>query len=75
MPRYHFDLESDLTLFRDEKGSEMLDDQTAQEELLTVLGDLVRIMTASRVQDEVTSLVRDQVGTVIFGVKLSLLEA
>ena len=72
MPRYHFDLEGDLTLFRDGKGSDLLDDQTAQEAALLVLGDIVRIMVASRVQDEVKTLVRNQVGTVVFGVKLSL---
>ena len=72
MPRYHFDLESDLTLFRDGKGSELLDDQTAQEAALLVLGDIVRIMVASRVQDEVKTLGRNHVGTVVFGVKLSL---
>ena len=75
MPRYHFDLESDRELYRDERGSEMSDDDTARDEALLVLGDIVRIMIASRVQHEVTSLVRNQTGTVIFGVKLSLVKA
>ncbi len=73
MPRYHFDLESDLRLFRDEKGSEMIDDQTAREEALIVIPDIVRTMLADRGQHDVTSLVRDQIGKTIFGVKLSLL--
>ncbi len=75
MPRYHFDLKSDLQLFRDEKGSEMLDDEAAREEAIMMLGDIVRIMMGSRVQHEVTSSVRNQIGTVIFGVKLSLVNA
>ncbi len=75
MPRYHFDLESDLRLFRDEKGSEMPDDQTAREEALIVIPDIVRTMLASRGQHKITSLVRDEVGTIIFGVKVSLVES
>ena len=75
MPRYHFDLESDVQHFRDEKGSELPDDEAAREEAVMLLGAIVRTMMASRVQHEVTSSVRNQIGTVIFGVRLSLVTA
>ncbi len=75
MPRYHFDLESDVQHFRDEQGSELPDDEAAREEAVMLLGAIVRTMMASRVQHEVTSSVRNQIGTVIFGVRLSLVTA
>ena len=72
MPRYHFDIESKLKLLRNGKESEMLDDEAARKQAGTVLGDIVRIMVTSRLQHEVPSSVRNPIGTVICGVKRSL---
>lgn len=74
MPRYFFDLDGGERLFRDEKGSDLPDVQAAREEAIAVLPDIVRAMVTGRDGKTLTSMIRDEVGNVVFGVKLTLLE-
>ena len=73
MPRYFFDLDGGERLFRDEKGSDLPDVQAACEEAIAVLPDIVRAMVTGRDGKTLTSTVRDEVGNVVFGVRLTLL--
>ena len=74
MPRYFFDLDGGERLFRDEKGSDLPDVQTAREEAIAVLPDIVRAMMTGHARTTLTSTIRDDVGNVVFGVKLTVLE-
>ena len=74
MPRYFFDLDGGERLFRDEKGSDLPDVQAACEEAIAVLPDIVRAMVTGRDGRTLTSMIRDEVGNVVFGVKLTLME-
>ena len=74
MPRYFFDLDGGERLFRDEKGSDLPDVQTAREEAIAVLPDIVRAMMTGHDRTTLTSTIRDDVGNVVFGVKLTVLE-
>ena len=73
MPRYFFDLDGGERLFRDEKGRDLPDVQAACEEAIAVLPDIVRAMVTGRDGKTLTSTVRDEVGNVVFGVRLTLL--
>ena len=74
MPRYFFDLDGGERLFRDEKGSDLPDVHAAREEAIAVLPDIVRAMVTGHDGKTLTSIIRDEVGNVVFGVKLTLLE-
>ena len=74
MPRYFFDLDGGEHVFRDEKGSDLPDVQAACEEAIAVLPDIVRAMVIGRDRRTLTSMIRDDVGNVVFGVKISLVE-
>ena len=74
MPRYFFDLDGGERLFRDEKGSDLPDVHTAREEAIAVLPDIVRAMVTGDDRKTLTSMIRDDGGNVVFGVKLTLVE-
>ncbi len=74
MPRYFFDLDGGERLFRDEKGSDLPDVQAAREEAIAVLPDIVRAMVTGHDRKTLTSMIRDDVGNVVFGVKLTLVQ-
>ena len=73
MPRYFFDLDGGERLFRDARGSDLPDIPTAREEAIAVLPDIVRAMVTGQDSKTLTSLIRDDNGNVVFGVKLTLL--
>ena len=74
MPRYFFDLDAGERLFRDEKGSDLPDIPAAREEAIAVLPEIVRAMVTDRDQKTLTSLIRDDGGLIVFGVRLTLLD-
>ena len=74
MPRYFFDLDGGERLFRDDKGSDLPDVQAAREEAIAVLPDIVRAMVTGDDRKTLTSIIRDDSGNVVFGVKITLLE-
>ena len=74
MPRFFFDLDGGERLFRDERGSDLPDVPAAREEALAVLPDIVRAMVTGREPKTLTSLIRDDGGNVVFGIKLTLLD-
>ena len=74
MPRFFFDLDEGERVFRDEKGSDLPDIPTAREEAIAVLPDIVRAMVTGRDPKTLTSLIRDDNGQIVFGVKLTLLD-
>ena len=74
MPRYFFDLDEGERLFRDERGSDLTDVQAAREEAIAVLPDIVRAMVTGRERKTLTSMIRDDAGNVVFGVRLTLLD-
>ena len=74
MPRYFFDLDGGERLFRDEKGSDLPHVDAAREEAIAVLPDIVRAMMTGGDRKTLTSMIRDDSGNVVFGVKLTLLQ-
>ena len=74
MPRFFFDLDGGERLFRDEKGSDLPDVPTAREEAIAVLPDIVRAMVTGRDPKTLTSMIRDDNGRIVFGIKLTLLD-
>ena len=74
MPRYFFDLDEGERLYRDGKGSDLTDVQAAREEAIAVLPDIVRAMVTGRDRKTLTSIIRDDAGNVVFGVRLTLLD-
>ena len=74
MPRYFFDLDEGERLYRDGKGSDLTDVQAAREEAIAVLPDIVRAMVTGRDRKTLTSMIRDDAGNVVFGVRLTLLD-
>ncbi len=75
MPRYFFDLDGGERLFRDEKGSDLPDVHAAREEAIAVLPDIIRTMVTGGDRQTLTSMIRNDVGKVVFGVEIRLLNA
>ena len=69
--RYFFDLQDGRMTVKDPQGSDLHDDDAAREAAIVVLPDIVRYLMDDAINSEMTSIVRDETGRVVFHVKLT----
>ena len=69
MPRYFFDIHNDGQDMRDEEGSHLADDRSAELEAIGVLQDISRSLEN---QGDLQASVRNEAGRIIFKAKIAL---
>ena len=72
MPRYFFDLDIGPRVIRDGRGTDLPEDEAAREAAVAVVPDIVRIMNLTGEAGQLTSIVRDAAGRVIFSLTMTL---
>ena len=73
MPRYFIDTTDGYSYAEDEEGSDLLDAQAARREAIAALPEIARSLIG-RMPTEVTSIVRDDAGVILFKATLRLSE-
>ena len=72
MGKYHFDFEDNGRLSQDKDGHELDGLQAARVEAITILPELIKGLTGDGDQHTFSVTVRNEIGTPVFRVTLSL---
>lgn len=74
MPRYFIDTSNGVVSLADEVGADYVTEDQARTEALQAVSDMARDYVHQGGDRDMTASVRDRAGTVIYAVKLSLLD-